>query len=171
MSLWHTAPKTKLAHVPVNRSPALSVAVFCFSSSFLQNLFKNRVFRKVCWGSCTRTWCTVCVSQRWRGTFIPAEWSITHLHPDTEFKSRTSEFQYGNTSQLSFSMSEIYRHLRESKRERPLSQGSHKAAMVDSHWSPLPLLCYTPILQNHSIWGMGRKKTFVLIPKELLRCC
>lgn len=69
---------------------------------------------------------------------------------------------------------EIHRHLSESKRERSLSQGSHKVAVVDSHRPPLFLLHYTPVLQNHSIWGMDRNKSMLcphpqIVPEVLLK--
>lgn len=131
-------------------------------SPFLQTHFRHKMFGKACCRSCIRTQCTVCVSQWWRGIFVSAKGSVTHLHPDTEFQRRTSEFQYGNSSQFSFSMyREICRHLRKSKRGRPLSQGSHKAVLVDSLWSPLSLLHYTPILQKSQDLGHGRNKSML----------
>lgn len=172
VSRWHTAPKTRLAHVTVNHSPALCGCLLLLSS-FLQTHFRHKVFGKVSCRSCIRIWCTVCVNQWWRRIFVPAKGSVTHLHPHTEFQRRTSEFRYGNTSQLSFSMWEICRHLSESKRGRRLSQGSQKAVVVDSHWSPLSLLHYTSVLQNHMIWGMGRNKSMLCpepqgVPEVLL---
>lgn len=172
VSLWHTAPKTKLAHVTVNQSPALSVAVFCFSPPSCRPTSGTKCSKRFAADHASEH-DAVSVSQWWSGIFVPAKGSVNCLHPDTEFK-RTSEFQYGNSPQLSFSMGQIYRHLSESKKGKPLSQGSHKAVGIDSHWSPLSLLHYTPILQNHRIWGMGRNKSMLCshcqrVPEVLLK--